>query len=347
MNKTPRQDGRYWQVMAGSFGRDYTEDFFRYGMAFVGGKNKIATMSRVRAGDRMILKRGRSEVAAVGVVVERDGRVHGNMDKPWLRDFDGWDLSAYCFVEWHVPPLPIANQSLTRGTIQEAHKTDLRKIADRVLSEVPAATFHEREPAPTRTISDSEMLEFLVREGLRPAAAEELTTVLRRIRLLARYYYDRRNWKDVREHETRSFLILPLLLALGWPEQQIKIELGIEGARKRIDVACFARPYRRDSKGRPNDEDCVLILESKGFSQGLDYAPEQAREYAEHFPQCRVVVVSNGYCYKAYARDADGAFQLTPSAYLNVLNLQDRYPRDPEKVQGCLEVLRLLLPGLI
>lgn len=182
------------------------------------------------------------------------------------------------------------------------------EAANRVLAECPISQDRAPEPPPTTKVGDDDILEFLIREGLRPAAAEDLTSAFRRIRLLARHYYRDCQWEDVREHETRSFLILPLLVALGWPEQRLKIELGVKGGR--VDIACFSRPYRRR-----NDE-CVLLLESKGFSQGLFYAHDQAKAYAENFPNCGVVVVSNGYCYKTYRRQADGSFSLKPSAYL-------------------------------
>jgi hypothetical protein len=145
----------------------------------------------------------------------------------------------------------------------------------------------------------------------------------------------------VREHETRTFLIMPLLLALGWAAQQVRIELGVSGGR--VDVACFTRPYRRDEHGRANDEDCILLLESKDFSSGLNNAPDRARRYAEHFPSCQVVVVSNGYCYKTYLRLEDG-FSMSPAAHLNVLKPQDQYPLDPQNVDGCVSVLKCLLP---
>lgn len=331
---------KYWQVAAGSSGRDYTKEFLRYGMAFVGGEE---TMAETEANDRIILKSGMSEITAVGKIVEREGRANGYQDKAWLKDFDGWDLSSYCFVEWHVPETPRKTHGMTRNMFQAVHQEHLKKLAEQILEEEPALERIGPEPKATRKVKDKEILEFLIREGLRPAAAEDLTTAFRRIRLLARYYFDECTWEDIREHETRTFLILPLLLALGWPEQQIKIELGV-GNRKRIDVACFSRPYRRDSNEIANNKDCALILESKGFSQGLEYAPKQAKEYAEHFPNCQVVVVSNGYCYKAYLREKSDEFRKKPSAYLNLLNPQDRYPLNPENVKGSLALLKYLLP---
>ena len=331
-----------WQVASGSHGRDYADDFLRFGMAFVGGETKIETIKQVRVGHRMILKSGLSKVVAVGRVVERNGCAIGCGDKPWLRDFDGWDLQAYCYVEWHKPQEPIITRGLTRATIQRVNQRHLVELADRVIRDVPAQKEYDAEPAPTRKVEDSEILEFLISEGLRPVAAEDLTAAFRRIRLLAQYYYHECDWADIREHETRTFLIMPLLLSLGWAEQQVKIELPA-GNRRRIDVACFDRPYRRHKDGSPNNEDCVLILENKHFRTGLDYAPEQAKQYADKFPNCRVVVVSNGYCYKAYPKEG-GIFPLSPSAYLNLLNPQDRYPLNPDAVEGALEVLRLLLP---
>jgi hypothetical protein len=332
----------YWQIAAGSFGRDYTNDFLRFGMAFVGGKRQIEAMHKVALGDRVILKRGVSRIAAVGQVVERDGKHKGDKDKDWLRDFDGWDLSAYCFVEWHRPKAAIEAKGLTRGTIQRVHDKSLREQAENALADWPAQD-RDPEPKPTCKVGDSDILAFLVAQGLRPGAAEDLTAAFNRIRLLARYYYgapDREDfgWDEIREHETRTFLIIPLLLALGWAEQQIKIELPIQGQR-RADVACFRRPYTKAS------DNVCLILESKGFSQGLDYASDQAMEYAEHFPNCQIVVVTNGYCYKAFRRDEAGAYSAAPSAYLNLLQPRNRYPLDPCKVDGCLEALRLLLPA--
>ncbi len=64
----------YWQIAAGSGGRDYYRDFLRYGLAFVGGKPQMDTLRQVALGDRLLLKRGLGQVLAAGVVVERNGK---------------------------------------------------------------------------------------------------------------------------------------------------------------------------------------------------------------------------------------------------------------------------------
>lgn len=326
----------YWQVAAGSRGRDYGDRFLQFGMAFVGGDEHVRKMGEVAVGDVVLLKRGLSQVVAAGDVVQRNGVHRGDGDRDWLHDFDGWDLPAYCYVNWRVPTAPVETEGLTRTTIQKVPQEKHRLLADSLLS-LPTRP-HEPEPQPTNIVRDEQLLEFLISEGLRPSAADELTDTIRKIRLLADYYYQNCEWDDIREHETRTFLVVPLLLALGWAEQQVKVELPCSCGR--IDVACFSHVYRRK-----NDE-CMVLIETKDFASGLDYAPDQARKYAEDFSGCQVLVVSNGWCYKTFLRSADRkSFSDQPSAYLNILRPRDRYPLDPSHVDGALGVLKWLLPS--
>ena len=326
----------YWQIAAGSSGRDYADRFIRHGIAFVGGDSHVSTMRQVAAGDIVILKRGLSEIFAVGEVVQRNGVHRGEDDKEWLRDFDGWDLRGYCYVAWRVPAKSLQTDGLTRTTIQRTPQDKHRNLANSILS-LPVQPV-EPEPEPTNQIADDQILEFMISQGLRPSAADELTNTVRKIRLLAHYYYEECYWADVREHETRTFLVTPLLLALGWAEQQMKIELPCSGGR--IDVACFLRPYQR------KNEECVVLIETKDFGSGLDYAPDQARRYAVDFPACKVLVVTNGWCYKTFIRVQEtDLFNEKPSAYLNLLKPRDRYPLDPQHTEGALGVMKWLLPS--
>lgn len=109
----------YWQIAAGSVGREYSDLFKKFGMAFVGGDWQIDTMKQVERGDIILLKKGLYQIVAVGEVVERNGKCKDCGDKSWLSDIDGWDLPAYCYVDWRIPDVPIQTDGLTRSTIQK------------------------------------------------------------------------------------------------------------------------------------------------------------------------------------------------------------------------------------
>lgn len=328
----------YWQIAAGSYGRNYSDYFIKYGMAFVGGDVQIATIREVKKGDIVAIKYGLYQIIAAGEIVEREGKSMGCEDKSWLRDFDGWDLPAYCYVDWHVPEKPIATEGLTRATITKLPQSKHQQIVNDILL-LPIRN-PDPEPEKTNIIEDKQLLEHLIAEGLRASSATELTDTLYKIRLLAKYYYEKCSWEDIREHETRSFLVIPLLLTLGWSEQQLKIELPC--SKGKVDIACFSKVFKHGA-----EKECILIVETKDFSSGLDYAPDQAHRYAEDFPSCQGVLVTNGYCYKAYVRKEDGTFNTKPSAYLNLLQPRDKYPLDPSNVDGAIGVLSWLLPSTL
>ncbi|HOX47386.1 MAG TPA: type I restriction enzyme HsdR N-terminal domain-containing protein [Myxococcota bacterium] len=330
------ENANCWQIGAGSFGRDYRAECFKFGMAFVGGEEHSKTMQLVRPGELVVLRKG-MEFAAAGTVVERNGAYCGDGDKEWTRDFDGWDLRAWCYVDWHIPLENIDVKGLTRTTMERVRQDHLIQVARSVIMNSPQAPKPEPEPAPVKSLEDEEIIDFLISQGLRSADAEDLAATFRRIRRLANYYWNHCDWKDVREHEARTFLVVPLLLALGWAEQQIKIEYSATKA-SRADLALFSRPYPED------DARCVMVLETKGFDMGLTFAQDQVKEYAKEYDRCRTVVATNGYCYKAFTRLSDGSFPDKPSAYLNLLRPKDRYPLDPE-IPGGLEMLRLLQPS--
>jgi hypothetical protein len=327
-----------WQVAAGSQGREYSDRFLRYGIAFVGPDSTLSTVNDfVLLGDKIILKRGMTQIVAVGHVVERDGKFKGDGDKEWLRDFDGWDLPGWCYVDWHKPSEPIQTTGLTRATIQRVNQPSLLALADHVLESISRKISYDPEPQDTKEVNDDTLISQLVQLGLRPGAAEELTQALRRIRLLARFYLGREDWGLTNEHDARTFLVVPLLIALGWAEQRMKIELQVPGGG-RVDVGCFSKPF----SGR--DDQCVVLIETKGLTAGLDYATNQAHQYAKSFPSCKVVISTNGYCYKAFGREGD-TFSMRPNAYLNLIRPRDRYPLDPDHAGGAVEVLKLLLPS--
>ncbi len=336
----------YWQVAAGSQSRDYSDDFLRFGMAFVGGEHNESVMKNlVQPGDIMVLKIGMSNIKAAGKVVERDSDhnrdAYRDPKMKWLLDYDGWELPAYCYVNWYSPESAVNVTGLTRTTIEGINLQEIKAEADRIISSSRRVKPKEL-PRAVEELSENEMLRHLIKFGLSPSSADRMSNTIKKIRLLSDYYYQQ-SWEDIREHETRTFLIIPFLLALGWSEQQLKIELAVP--KGRVDIACFSRPYHRALNGNANIEDCCILVESKGLSQGLDYAFSQASTYSKHFPKCDAIISSNGYCYKAFIRDrVSNEFSSWPAAYLNLRNPAKKYPRDPENVDGALKLLEYLLP---
>ena len=245
----------YWQIATGAEGRHYAEYMLQYGIALVGGEEYIDTIQEVQPGDVVILKSGITEIVAAGHAVERNGVCSGERES---RDFDGWDLGGYCYVNWHIPPAPIAVGGLAIGTILGVHDIRPRNKADNIMNIYDVQTLYDPEP-DTQQIDDEQILNFLIREGLRPGSAEDLTGAFCQIRRLARYYRDHA-WDDTREHEAQTFLVIPLLLALGWAEQQIKIEYPVVKQQK-ADIVCFSRPYSQP------DRQCEIVIETKRFTR--------------------------------------------------------------------------------
>lgn len=339
---------QYWQIAAGGEGRDYVSAFLRYGMAFVGGHRQTEMMQAVREGDCVVLKEGLSKIVAAGTVVKRGERFSGHAvkdadsKKGWLLHYDGWTLPAYCYVDWRRPPVPVKVKGLIRAAIGRVDAPEVRRAARIILHLRPDATKPGLEPEP-------DPVENLDRDWISVALQSHSPQVLLDIeryliklkRLVARYDKEPDN---VREHETRTFLTVPFLLALGWREEQLKIEQPVDLPRRRgrIDVAC----YREVVAGNKGYRRIALVIETKGYGRGLDSAGEQAIEYARSI-NCPLAVASNGYRYHVYrrvdARSGPGQTYVHDS-YLNLLEPTARYPLDPSNVAGAQEALRHLLP---
>lgn len=327
----------YWQIATGSDQRNYADDFFKYGIAFVGDKKHVDRILQVQPGDYVIAKSGK-KILAVGQVVSRDGKHSGDRDKKWLLDYDGWELPGYCHVNWHKLPEPMPCKELTRGTIGRVNSPAIREVIATILGNPQFIMQYDVEPAPTYDVSLAELAEYAAAQG--KLDKEKLLASLQHLKELTDYYYNSyyeggiAAWRELREHEIRTFLVVPLLLALGWSEKQLKIEYTLKGGR--VDIACFSTPYFS-----PNRQ-CRILIETKALSEGLLLADGQVKNYATQVPSCDLAIITNGYCYKAYQRIGD-TFSDKPTAYLNLRHPQDRYPLNPA-IYGAAELLELLLP---
>lgn len=305
---------------------------------FVGGEKRYKRIRKIQIGDLILLRKGADKVIAVGEAVERDGEKHG-IDKKsgWLRDFDGWSLPYYHHVDWYRLTSPKNIEGTYRRAIEKSrsHKESHKEFAEEKIKDNEALEVKPL-PEPVDEVEDNQIINHLITEGLRPADAEKLTDTFGRIRRLAEYY--RKKGKKIKEHETRTFLVIPLLIALGWSEQQIKIEYSAEDGA--IDVACFDRPFHKK-----DNRQCKLLIETKGIKRGLDYAINQVKDYADNFNDCNVIAVSNGFCYKVFRMVNEGENKFKITAYLNLLSPTEKFHLNPE-VGGALDVFSVLCPSV-
>ncbi|MBA7681489.1 hypothetical protein ES703_89828 [subsurface metagenome] len=242
-------------------------------------------------------------------------------------DVEGWDLQHCRKVSWFLPKEKMIILGLTRGTFNRIYKQAVKQQISQVFQSGSKISV-ERLPEVASELSDENLISHLIDNGLRPKDAEDLAQTIARIRRLVRWYWS--HGADIKEHETRTFLILPLLFALGWSEQRLKIEW------KATDIAFFEKPYTRQNKDAKN---CIMILESKRFWGGLTYAERQVKRYAKDFPNCLHLIVSDGCCYKLFKREND---KWLYNAYLNILKPRSRHPYE-KNIGGAQDVFLSLM----
>lgn len=277
----------------------------------------------LREGDLVALKRPHGR----RWVVEAVGPITGGYE--WLEQFgdvDGWDLQHTRRAAWRTPPdgRPVAVAGLRRGTLSRTAKgaDAVRELYARWTAAEPAPV-----PEPAKPLNDSALTETLLRHGLPILQCDTLAETINRLRRLAGWY--EAQGESISEHEIRTFLIVPVLQALGWPEQRVKIELS------HIDIALFDEPYRSGS-------DPSLIVESKRPYAGLGTTIRQARGYADRYPGCRALVVTDGFRYRLYERDPAADEGWRERAYANLLRLLHCHPYEAG-VGGAPELFRRLL----
>ena len=332
----------FWQVAAGERSRDYSSVFLDFSVMLVGGgepgsfhehqdyyeghrdwRTQVVHFAKTaEVGDMVILKRPHGTMWEIVAV----GRITGEYEYSELfDDVEGWDLRHCRRVDWVRPQETVYIKGLARGTFRRVYAQGPINKAIQILKRGKKLRSHTL-PTPARNISDEQLVEHLVDSGLRVADAETVIQTIWRVRRLVRWYSI--HGEDISEHETRTFLIVPVLQALGWSEQKMKIEWS------KIDIAFFSQVYGVE------DNPCVMILESKRMWEGLLYAEQQVQRYQKEFPKCSRLIVSDGVCYRLYEKQ-NKHWKWT--AYLNLLKLRDRHPYYTD-VKGASEVFINLMP---
>jgi hypothetical protein len=173
-------------------------------------------------------------------------------------------------------------------------------------------------PAVGPSLNPVELGRRLFIEGLPSEHVDNLTKTLESLQRVASWYWNKTKRPEGRpsEQETICYLVIPLLLSLGWSQQTAAVQW------RYVDVALF--------RGMPpTDETLACVLEAKLLGRSVFSRAGQAREYALRTGRksCDRLIVTDGIRYALHRRSGD-TFNLV--AYLNILNMRDDYP-----VLGC------------
>lgn len=341
----------YWQISAGDGLRDYSEVFFDFGIIFIGPdygdyhdnkeeyQKEVRTfVEQVKPGDIVILKRKVAAIVAAGIVEKarcvkmvnehEDGYFYSNRI---FGNVQGFTTAHGRYVTWYKPDKEKKVKGLAIGSFKRCPNTKIQQASEDIIKKNQPIKPNPI-PSPANPVDDLELIRHLIENGLGTSQAEEVVNAFRRVRLLGQWYEDHYEERDdadeeICEHETRTFLIIPLLLALGWPEQRLKIEW------KRMDIAFFETNYKPG-------QNPIMILESKKLYNPLLEAKKQAERYSEKYSSCEKTVTSNGIRYLLFKKQNN---KWTPKAYLDLLKLADRHPYN-DKIKGAQELLTELLP---
>ena len=327
-----------WQVAAGDTKRNYVDMCLAHDVILNGPGEygpwpnckemirndgytpwKIADLRRfcqeIQDGDFVVLRLGLNSIYGVGKVVG------GYKYREEFNDVDGWTLGHVRQVRWlwkyEEKPKVFEGSTLKRGTTQRLSSPHVESwletlhISD---TECGRPLVDLSEDAPSADISVNEISEYLFDKGVANHSISNLLDQINELIRIANWY--NRSASKPSEYETISYLVVPLLRALGWTPQRMAIEWN------RIDVALFTS-LPRDS------ESLSVVVEAKPIKSASLSALSQAERYAEEYKNCRRIILTDGLRYGVFVRDfVDYREQLKFSldSYLNLTNLRAAYP---------------------
>lgn len=336
--------GKVWQVSGGTADRDFSKSIlFKFGIATIGpgwfgdfnesegkyegkcGKREQSVLKRfcteINENDIIILKEGNQSGGTIKAVGQIKAEKYEFIDI--FQRVDGWSLGHCYHVKWKRPS---ENVKIKRGILQErfgeATNEELIYKAKEIWENGTLVESNAPIPKMAKKLESEEVIATLVQDGyIDDEKGKILKEKIDGIIKMGTWYEEQ--W-HILEAEVKTFLIIPLLLALGWNPQQIKLELKQRDSLKKKDLAVFIEDY--DLEGSAN-KDPVFIVEAKRLEKGLVQAEEQVGEYAKKFKTLEYFVTSNGINYYLYKMMED-----EPKLYavLDILELTERYKFDKE-----------------
>jgi hypothetical protein len=320
-----------WQVGAGDTDRSYGDLCIKFDVMIV-GPGKLGPYEEIRyvnlggikhslrrftqdarRGDIVLLRLGTGEVLAVGEIADDSAE--------WLDSFsdvDGWDLQHSRRVRWFTN----TSHTFPAKTLGGQVRTFAAVNVEVVRAWVEGLTIIEAErmrvlhtlPSAGSPLDALELGRRLFIEGLPSEHVERLMSTFSSLQRIASWYSNETKRPEGRpsEQETVCYLVVPLLLSLGWSQQTAAVQWNY------VDVALF--------RGMPpTDSSLTVVVEAKLLGRSVFSPVGQAREYALRpgRESCDRLIVTDGIRYALHRRSGN-AFCLT--AYLNILSMRDAYP---------------------
>lgn len=339
-------DRKIWQQACGDKDRNYSKICLKWGVILNGPgyagpypdcmetlkehkwtSKKITDLWRfskeMNSGDLVVLRLGTDTVLGIGEIVG---------DYEWnecFSDVDGWDLQHTRRVRWlwngldnpknfraYSLKLGDTTQILNSGEVKNWIKTlgiD-KKHFKKKLVELPVAG---------KKVDQEEIAEYLFNKGVSSQSISILMNEFDELERIAKWYLGQ---KAPSEFETISYLIVPILRALGWTPQKMGIEW------RKVDLALFDQLPRKD-------ENLSIVVEAKKKDKSCLSAKSQAQGYAKGKANCKRLIVTDGLRYGVFLKENE---EYKMKAYFNLTNLKDSYP-----IYGCTgikEALTIITP---
>ena len=312
---------KVWQVVAGDNRRQYDDICLHYQVMMIGpgergpfdeaayagvkARNVIRRFySGPRAGDAVLLRLGTRDVLAVGEVAG-DDTVHIEE----FGDIDGWRLQHARRVRWVEASKAFGGGTFRRrfGRVKEPKVLEwlgaFPYLADsRSLTDLPR---------DTGSLGDEELAALLVQKAMPVERVAQLLTTMGSLRPLIEWYRGQVETKSGRpsEHETITYLVVPLLFSLGWSQKTLAIEWN------NVDIALLHEVAHGAAT-----EICGVEVKSLGRSV---FAPQnQATDHAQRRDWDRFII-TDGARYACFKKQGQ---QYRPSSYLNITRLRRNYP---------------------
>jgi len=322
-------------IATGERGRDYRELFMHHDIMVLGpgmygdarqvsyaegapnsAKRQVYNFAHSpKPGDR-VLMRFYNEVIGVGQIPTGDDNQY-SFNLAFLCVY-GWDLRHCRRVVWAEGLSFSGLKDVYRKAKQKPSFTKVNE-AEIILrvKDIDNSHFNRNlKDMPEEKVdqySEEELGIELFKAGISNKNIEDILKALEQADRLWSWYSSHENSGRPTEHEIVSHMSLPIFLGLGWSHQQIAVEW------QKVDMAFF--------KSMPaTPENCVMILEAKGWGQPLCEIFEQPYEYIKKLElrNVKYILVTDGANLFVYGKSGK-EWSMTPIGYINIWSLQKEY----------------------